>query len=226
MAGVTLLASDLTILKRFYRDRLELPVLSEEEHAFTITAGATKLTFSQAEAGAQPYYHFAFNVSTSRMDSAVRWLGAQGIEVFTEEGSAVVHSERWNSDQVYFHDPAGNIVELIVRHTLPGETEEDYHPRHVLNVSEVGLPADDVPELAGLLTGRLEEGVYLSGTDTFTPIGDEEGLLILVRTGRIWFGSDRQAAVYPVRIELEREGMAELQLLSYPYYLRTGTVNS
>ncbi len=215
-----LLASDLDPVKRFYRDTLGLPVAAETSESAVFRAGGSLLTFELSSEVADPYYHFAFNVSTSRMETALEWLEAKGVEVRSVRGSRIVHSESWNSDSVYFGDPAGNVVELIARHSLPGGTSEPFHPGHVLGISEIGLPADDVPALSAYLKDVAGVDVYRREDDSFAPLGDEEGLFILSSVGRTWLGSEQPSIVFPLRVTLRQEGIREWsRLMHYPYSL-------
>lgn len=215
-----LLASDLEPIKRFYKDTLGLSVATETEERVSFQAGASWLTFERSADVANPYYHFAFNVSTSRMETAIEWLEAKGVAVRFVRGSRIVHSESWNSDSVYFGDPAGNVVELIARHSLPGGSSEPFHPGHVLGISEIGLPADDVPALSAYLKDVTGVDVYRREDDSFAPLGDEEGLFILSSVGRTWLGSEQPSIVFPLRVSLRQEGRRDLpRLLHYPYSL-------
>nr|NIW00233.1 hypothetical protein [Candidatus Saccharibacteria bacterium] len=50
----------LQALKTFYTQTLELPMVKEKKQSFTIEAGVSKITFSEATSSKQPLYHFAF----------------------------------------------------------------------------------------------------------------------------------------------------------------------
>ena len=48
---------------------------------------------------------------------------------------------------------------------------------------------------------------YREPSDMFAPVGDEHGLFIVVKRGRVWFNSqDRRAELYPAQAEIEAAG--------------------
>jgi hypothetical protein len=66
----------------------------------------------------------------------------------------------------------------------------------------VGIVTEDPSATASLACNRLNAQVYRAAlNDTFVPVGDEDGLLIIVKTGRLWF-SDRRLPARPAPIEI------------------------
>jgi hypothetical protein len=93
---------------------------------------------------------------------------------------------------VYFRDPEQNVVELLAR-PQPGPE---------LAIAEVGLPVEDVAEaVAALAWLRIEP--YREPGDDFAPLGDADGLLIVVRVGRGWFPYDVAAGTAPIDVTIE-----------------------
>ncbi|MDO3411130.1 hypothetical protein QWJ34_15295 [Saccharibacillus sp. CPCC 101409] len=96
-----------------------------------------------------------------------------------------------------------------------------------MNIREIRLTARDlgrvrdfyerVPKLAELLRRELEAPVYVKGTPAFTPVGDEEGLLILTREGRTWYGSSYPADIHPLEIAVDGPKARSFELPGYPY---------
>jgi hypothetical protein len=93
---------------------------------------------------------------------------------------------------VYFRDPEENVAELITR---PEQRPE-------LAIAEVGLPVEDV---AGAVRALAELGIepYRDWDETFAPLGDADGLLIVVRTGRDWFPYDIPAGAAAIEVRVE-----------------------
>jgi catechol-2,3-dioxygenase len=91
---------------------------------------------------------------------------------------------------VYFRDPEENVVELIAR--------PDARPE--LALAEVGLSVDDVPAAVEALRDTLRIEQYREGNETFVPLGDDDGLLIVVRVGRAWFPVGVPAGTSPVEV--------------------------
>ncbi len=94
------------------------------------------------------------------------------------------YSEAWNSHSVYFEDPAGNILELIARHTMNNSVDRPFDPKQdILCISEIGVPTRDVPAAVDHLA-ELGLMTYKTRNDSFNPIGDDNGLLMVVEDGQ------------------------------------------
>jgi len=218
---IRLLTSQLDSLKEFYSEVLGFSVSDIEEESFTVYVGAAKLTFTQCETEMNPYYHFAFNIVESKIGHAIDWLKNRGILINQIGENDVYYSESWNSHSVYFYDSAGNIVEFIARHNLVAEQGSEFTVKDVLNISEIGLPAQDVIQLSTFLKNELLEEIYIEGNSIFTPIGNEEGLLILSSLQRNWLGSNKKVEIFPLEIVVKTGESQTNQLLQYPYKLTT-----
>ncbi len=200
--------------KRFYTQILGLPLLGESNEQFTIRAGTTRLTFAAA-ARDEPTYHFAFDIPENKIMQAKTWL-AQRAPVLTQEGQEIIHFPAWNAHAVYFHDPAGNVVELIARHDLPNATPGPFGAEEILYASEIGLVVDDVPAEVKALGEALGLAVYRPGSDHFAPVGDEHRLLILNHRDRGWW-EDTPSRPYPVMARLSGERSGEYRSRHYPF---------
>ncbi len=175
-------------LQAFYAKKLNLLLLSSSTDKLILRAGHTQLIFVQAPAGRQNRYHFAFNIAPDRFAAAKAWLAKRVPLLRDSTGADEFYSENWNAHMVYFRDPAGNIVEWIARHTLPREATPWPAIPATLGISEIGLSTPDVPQAVAALQTQLGAPIYRGpGSDTFIPVGDEDGLLIVVQEGRIWF---------------------------------------
>jgi catechol-2,3-dioxygenase len=147
-------------------------------------------------------YHFAFNIPPQQFAEAKAWI-AQRVPPLTDHtGADEFYFEAWNAHALYFSDPAGNIVELIARHTLASQSHQPFTEQSLLSVSEIGLVTDNVRDTVHLLRTRLGISSYQgTGNDEFTAVGDEAGLFIVVKRGRIWFpDTNKPAAVAPVSV--------------------------
>jgi len=135
-----------------------------------------------------------------------------------ETGKDEFESESWNSHSVYFKDPAGNVLEFIARHNLKNAVDGDFNSMHILQVSEIGLPAEDVLALANELCRRLKLSVFKQQpNETFTPVGDDRGLFILPIKDRIWIpNSGVPAKLLPVKVE-GTAGGKEWEVRGVPY---------
>lgn len=209
---LTLHASDLGAQRTFYTELLGLPVEADQADSLTLRAGSTALRFVPGEVAGP--YHFAFNVPEDRFGSARAWLEERVTLLPDETGEAIFHSDNWNADMVYFRDADGNILEFIARHTLPAAPGSGFGVADVLGVSELGLPTPDVPATARDLQDRFDLPTYGETSPTFAPLGDEEGLLIVVPVGRGWFPVGEPARRVPFHLRA-RAGHGAFDLEEY-----------
>ncbi|MDQ2691210.1 MAG: hypothetical protein M3Y68_04190, partial [Chloroflexota bacterium] len=135
-----------------------------------------------------------------------------------ENGKDEFHSDNWNSDSVYFKDSAGNVLELIARHSLDNSVNGEFDSQQILNVSEIGLPSEDVVGLANEICKRLDVSVFRQEpNESFTPVGDDNGLLIIPVKDRIWIpNSGVPARLLSVRVEGMLNGK-EWEVRGVPY---------
>jgi hypothetical protein len=177
---------------QFQRVRLRAPAhLLAELRGFydQIETGETELEFVPGEG--EPFYHFAFLAPPERFDEL-----AAGNEVFDFPD--------WEAKAFYFHDPAGNIVELVAHEGLPGP----------LGLSELGLVGDTTAMADGLRPLGLElwDGT-LDEPGRLAFFGERGRTLILAPQGRGWMPTERPAERHPLEAELSgvRPGSVELE---------------
>jgi catechol-2,3-dioxygenase len=199
-----LLTVDLQAQADFYSAILELPV-EIRSSTLRIKARATDILFTQAPAGFEGAYHFAFNIPSNQYQAAKKWITDRIPLLKDTGGNEDFHSNTWNSDSVYFLDAAGNVLEFIARHSLNNAAHGDFSASNILNVSEIGLPSENVIALANEICSRLGLSVYKQEpSETFTPVGDENGLFILPIRDRIWMpDSGVPARMLPVKVSGE-----------------------
>jgi len=160
--------------------------------------GETELEFAAGEG--EPFYHFAFLVPPARFAALLEATPEPLPD--RETGDVVFDFEAWDAKAFYFHDPAGNIVEVIAHEGIEDE-----------GLSELGLVGDP-PTLAQPLADlRLElwDGTLdLPGRLAF--LGERGRTLILAPEGRGWMPTGRPAEPHPVEAVLSGppSGRAEL----------------
>src|SRR5215211_3600737 len=196
-----LLVVDLSAQRDFYSNILELPT-ELTASGLLIKAGSTEILFTQAPSDFDGAYHFAFNIPENQYHPAKKWISTRIPLLKDKSGKEDFASENWNSDSIYFSDLAGNILEFIARHNLKNTTDRDFDSSQILNVSEIGLPSENVIALANELCTRLGLSVFKQEpSETFTPVGDDHGLLILPVKDRIWMpDSGVPAKMLPVKV--------------------------
>jgi len=215
--AATILAKDPMALAEWYRDTLGMAVVEGEEAAgagrsggpedAAVEVGETLLCFTPAPPGEKPVYHFAFDIRENKIGKARKWLVERGVELIPDRdsGDVTVHFKAWNAHAVYFRDPAGNIVELIARHDLPTGGKSAWNVEEdVLWISEVGLVVDSAAGTMLDLDRRLGLAPYIGAEDGFAPVGDEEGLLIVVEPARTWMPDHvDEARAWPARVVID-----------------------
>lgn len=215
--AATILARDPIALAEWYRDALGMAIVEGEDAAgggrtggpedAAVEVGETLLCFTPAPPGERPIYHVAFDVRENKIGKARKWLVERGVELIPDRdtGEVTVHFKPWNAHAVYFRDPAGNIIELIARHDLPtGSSGKWDIEDDILWISEVGIVVDSAAGTMVDLERRLGLPVYLNASEGFAPIGDEEGLLIVVEEGREWMPDYvDKAQAFPARVVID-----------------------
>jgi catechol-2,3-dioxygenase len=209
--------SHIDTQKEFYTQRLGLPLVDETDSSVAIQIGETRLVFTQAEEGTEPYYHFAFNISENKLLLAKAWLAERQIALSRDDPDNS-YSKSWNSHAIYFYDAAGNIVEFIARHSLPNAQEGPFTTQDLLYASEIGLVTDDVLAMVERLREAFGVEVYKGGiSEEFAALGDEQGLFILSRRGRVWLMSDKQAQIYPIEVRMQDGSAKTCEFADLPY---------
>jgi catechol-2,3-dioxygenase len=159
--------------------------------------GASRVRF---EPGPAVCSHFAVNVPPERFEEAVEW-GRTQAELIQED----VPFEMWRARAAYYFDAVGNLVELIARERAPGK-------ELLIEVSEVGLPVADVGAAVEFLESELGLPHFSGDRESFSAVGDDRGLFILVPVGRAWLFTDRPSTDAPVRVTIEGDAARELAL--------------
>lgn len=139
---ITLHTNLLNELKNFYSDILELGLIHESQYSFTVKTLNSDITFLKSSLE-NPFYHFAFNIPENQIKQAKEWA-LQRFKLISLNGEDEFDFLSWNAHSIYFYDPAGNILEFIARHNLNNKSDTDFSGKSILNVSEIGLPVDDV----------------------------------------------------------------------------------
>ena len=180
-------------LPAFYRDVLGLQLDGD-----AIVVGETRLSFEPDDGGA--FYHFALLVPGDRFDAALAWA-RERVELLGE----IFEAEAWDARAVYFHDPAGNIVELIAHRGLEesGRTGP-FGAEELVGFSELGLVGDQQRRLRWLESRGLPlwDGT-IDVPDRLAFVGERGRTLILAPVGRGWMPTGRPAEAHPVEFQLD-----------------------
>ena len=189
----------LAAMKKFYTETLELPLVYANNRSFTVQVGSSRLKFYRTK-HEEPSYHFAFNIPENQLNVAKEWLSSR-TELIEKNGESKFHFSKWNADAIYFYDPAGNIGELIARHNLPNASDNPFSSQSILSISEIGYPVEDVTLFCQHLKAELRLKLWDGDEKNFAALGDEEGLVIIVPVGRIWYPTDKKAESFQVTLQ-------------------------
>ena len=213
-----LLTSDLIRQRDFYSSVLELPTHLEND-SLHVQAGKTDLIFKE-ENNFHDAYHFCFNIPKNKFVESKVWISTKTSLLKDDKGNDEFSSRSWNATSLYFKDAAGNILEFIARHEQKNAVDSEFNSKQILQISEIGLPSKDVISFAKELCNKLGMNVYRQDfNETFTPIGDEDGLLILPIENRIWYpNTGVPAKLLEVHLIVQvSKGL--FQITGYPYHV-------
>jgi catechol 2,3-dioxygenase-like lactoylglutathione lyase family enzyme len=225
-----LTAAPLAKMKEFYHDVLGFRILDQQPHRLQIAAGLTRLCFAPAQpAEGQPFYHFAFNIPENKIVAARNWQ-KERTELLPIPANLrdpaypddVVDYRHWNAHSIFFFDPAGNVVEYIARHDLSNTAPGPFQSRDILYASEIGLIVDDVAHAASALKRIVGAGQYRGGDSQFVALGNELGLLLVMKRGRkLSFEAKEKklAAVFRTGVSVRGTQSTSYAFADYPYKL-------
>lgn len=204
-------AGAMEALERFYVGCLGFAADVDGDRLTLQTGGGSRVTFEPAPDDGGPFFHFALLVPGDRYAAARSWLEpCAGLLSRPEQTSTTFRFDAWDADACYFHDPAGNIVELIA-HRGVGERRADgagFAAGELLGISEIGLVVTDPPAAARTLASvgvDLWSGGVV-GHDALAFIGRQAHTLILCAPGRPWLPTQRPAECYAVTASLAGVG--------------------
>lgn len=216
IAALGLKTHRLTELQRFYGDIIGFPAIAHTEQSITFAAGATRLTFEQVTDGSEPYYHVAFNIPENKLAEAKAWLSkCAPLLLHAETGDDVIEFPAWDAHSLFFYDPAGSLIELIARHTLPNATDHPFTVQDILYVSEIGLVP---PEQAPVFTAIRDAFNLPTYQQPGSFLGDEYGIIIIVPHDRRWIPEFKKTGMLcPTYITLRGHGVRRLEFSDLPF---------
>lgn len=203
---LTLATGNVEETKKFYSEELGFKEIeaATASDGFSFQAGYTRINFVPGDKDAR--YHFAFNIRPDQIQAAADWLNYHGIDLLDNENKTgkIVDFPSWRAKSVYFFDPAGNIVELIARAAIsPAGNAPKFSASSIVGISEIGIVCDDVAAMREWIEAAhgVKGFVRQENTDTFSAMGDDEGLLLLVPKGRAWYMGNFDAYHFPLAIK-------------------------
>ncbi|HEY2466315.1 MAG TPA: hypothetical protein VGI45_00565 [Terracidiphilus sp.] len=216
-------------MREFYGSVLGLSIAKVERKSVTVAVGDSMLTFRESSAEQdRPFYHFAFNIPENKIRSALEWqrLRTPLLPIpepmrDPEYPAEVVNYTQWNAHSVFFLDPAGNVVEYIARHDLKNPAPGNFSSSDILYPSEIGIIVDDVIATAAALKEVAGLNQYRGGSEQFMALGDEHGLLLIMKRGRILnfnpATQDKAARIFPTGIHARGPKSVQYMPENLPY---------
>jgi catechol 2,3-dioxygenase-like lactoylglutathione lyase family enzyme len=191
----------------FYKDILELPIIEKTSQSVTIKAGNSVLKFIE-NPDFNSIYHFAFNISENKLEEAIEWCKNKIDLIIIEDKRIIANFETWNANAVYFYDNNGNLLEFIARHDLDNLQIKQFSSKSILNISEIGIVDENPLDLGEELIENHDLAFFTKNfnSDNFAAIGDDEGLLIIVKPYRNWYPTQTPSKSNKTEIRLENNG--------------------
>jgi catechol-2,3-dioxygenase len=200
---IELLSDDLENTFQFYHQLLQLNVRKKNSDELTFEAGSTLLSFKKSF-NEKPQYHFAFNIPVNKIYEALEWVENKVDVITGDDHSKIIDFLNWNSKAFYFYDNNGNILEFIARYDLKFETDDAFTSNSIMSISEIGIVTDDVNATSEELKKQFNIDYFRTANplNGFAPIGDDNGLFIVVETNRKWYLTDIPATKHWQRIKV------------------------
>lgn len=163
-----------------------------------------------------PFFHVALLVPGDRFPAAYRWAaGALELVPDRTTGDAIFDFPDWDAQAVYFHDPAGNIMELIAhRGLVENGMTGGFDPSELAGISEVGVVGDP-PQLVDAIRSGLGLDLWDGGVDRpggLAFVGERGRTLIVGRPGRGWMPTGRPAEAHRLTVTLDAPRGGEVRL--------------
>jgi catechol 2,3-dioxygenase-like lactoylglutathione lyase family enzyme len=214
----------LAALAAFYAEELGFERVESVDDRLAFPIGATRLEFVASPG--RPFYHFALLAPGNRFDAVLAWARERTeLLADTDSGELVFDFSSWDARACYFHDPVGNIVEVIAHRGI-GETraEGPFVAAELFGLSELGLvgdPAAMADPLARRLGLELWDGT-LDEPSRLAFVGERARTLILGPPGRGWLPTGRPAEPHPADAVLSGSPEGDVVLEDSRYRIRRG----
>lgn len=202
-----ILTDNLDETHEFYIELLGFELVCSEEDRFSFKAGTSTFCFKQSY-GEQPQYHFAFNIPANKIYEAENWVAQKTTLIALPDKKFVADFDSWNAKAFYFYDNNKNIVEFIARFDLENTSQQDFDISSVQSISEMGIVTDEPLQFSEEIVQQygLEFFSKEEKRENFIVMGDDNGLLIIVKTNRNWYPTNVPAKKCYTRIKLSVNG--------------------
>lgn len=188
----------------FYSNTIGLNLMEKSENQAVFGIGESKLKIVRSDKF-KPY-HFAINIPCNKETEALKWL-KERVEILKDGIHEIQDFVSWNAKAIYFYDKDNNIVEFIARKNLKNTTDEEFDVNSLLEISEIGIPVDDIETTFTTLHTIANLQKYDGGFERFCAIGDENGLFICINKKlKDWFPTGDKAHSSEFEIKFRENG--------------------
>lgn len=188
---LTLYTSNLKSQKEFYGKTLNIPLNSESENHIDFVIGNSVLRYRYAS-NSKPY-HIAINIPSNKEHEALAWL-KERVAILKHFDDEIIDFINWNAKAIYFYDADKNIIEFIARKNLKTDTSTVFNSDALLEISEIGVPVNQIEQVYNTLHNTCDLGVYFGNFNKFCAIGGERGLFIVIdKNSKNWFPTNDKA---------------------------------
>jgi catechol-2,3-dioxygenase len=202
-AELAVATARLDAVAAFYEQTLGFAV-ERRDGRVVLPVGDDVLELVATGDGTDPFHHFALLVPGDRFDAARAWRGERADTLARDDGETVFEFDFWDARAVYFHDPAGNIVELIAH---AGTAERSgvagvFSAAELAGLSEVGIVVDDPAAAVAALERDLGLELWSGDAEQLAFVGAKAHTLILAPPGRGWLPTGRPSEPHAATVTL------------------------
>lgn len=204
LAHIQIQTNNIQQTLTFYTTVLGLSIVKNNEETLSIQAGNSILEFVE-NPQFNSIYHFAFNIPENKLDEAIEWCKNKVDLIFIEDQNVITNFENWNANAVYFYDNNGNLLEFIARHDLNNTQNESFSSKSILNISEIGIVNENPLALGKELIAKHNLKFFSKNdnSELFAAVGDDEGLLIIVKPNRNWYPTQTPSQSNKTQVRIE-----------------------
>ena len=216
-AELAVAAARLEAVAGFYEQALGFAV-ERRDGRVVIPVGGDVLELVATGDGTDPFHHFALLVPGDRFDAARAWLGERTETLARDDGETVFAFDFWDARAVYFHDPAGNIVELIAHAgTAEGSgAAGDFSAAELAGLSEVGIVVDDTAAAVAALEREVGLELWSGSAAQLAFVGAKAHTLILAPPARGWLPTGRPAEAHAATVTVSGGSAGAVVLAASP----------
>ena len=192
----------------FYIEKLGFELQERWNLAFCFKAGKSLVTFhSEPDKTATPV-HFAFGIQNQDTSGIEDFLKDK-VELIVPktQNTAIVDFKNWKAKSIYFYDADSNIVEFIIRTDDMKSDSKSFDSNNIKGICEIGIPCGNCHIIAERIRNEVKIDSYIGESAEFIPMGNSDGLLILVQEGKKkWYPTDNIVKYGKLKATIQNHG--------------------